>query len=531
MTLAGTPHKELKELHALLADLTQYESLINQQKIVFFKPLVQGDQHEFFAGQTASIRLVLGSNRSGKTACGSVEAIAHSLGFRPWLAEDDPLRVVRLADGRPIPVPNVGRIIAQNFEQAIRQTIMAKMDEWAPKAYIKRIEKNTRGIPVAIYWVNGSVTYLMSNDQDDMSFEGPSGHWFWADEPIDYRKFTGLRRGLVDFNGHCWMTMTPLSQPWINDIIVSRANDPNTGVRMYKFSIWDNCDEVGGYLSRMAIESFLADLREDELEARLHGNFLHLAGLVYKEWEPVPPFWIPAFEIPLTWPRVMVTDPHPRKPVAVLWAACSPDNIWYIYRTLFDNRLKTVEDVADHMKVAEGWMDDQMAGSEAEPVVVRIIDWSAEEDERTSGTSVRALFAEYGLPHIKAKKVNAAYGYDALHKAFNLKYEWSKPGLVVFDCCAPMKQNLMNFCYDEWASSKQRDLKGEKEEYRKANDDFIDAGRYLYQSRLTYNILRGYMLRQAEVRDRELDQMGNGTMFTRDGTRTGYGRPQGRATA
>jgi len=516
-------HVELKQLHELLAELSRLERVVDAQKIVFFQPVPKGGQSSFFDAQCDNVRLVLGSNRSGKTACGVVEAIAHSLGFRPWLPEDHPLRIVRLPGGVPIPVPNVGRIIAQNYEQAIRQTIMTKYDEWAPKSFIKKIEKNTRGIPVAMEWYNGSVVYLMSNDQDDMAFEGPAGHWFWADEPIDYRKYTGLRRGLVDHNGHCWLTMTPLSQPWINDIIVSKANDPGTGVSLFKFSIWDNCIDNGGHLPREAIESFLSDLREDELEARLHGNFLHLAGLVYKRWEPREPYWVNPFDIPLSWPRVMVCDPHPRKPIAMLWAACSPSNIWYVYRAIFDRAIETVAMAAELIKRVECWEDEHTPGSEAENVVLRIIDWSANEKSRSDGSSVFGAFAANGLPMMNAKKQNAQFGYDAIHEALRLKNEWDVPGVVVFNNCAPVKQNFMNFCYDEWATNRQRDLKGDKQDYRKTNDDFIDCIRYIFQHRLSYHMLANLGHKQMQARESKFSEYGNGAMFHRDGLRTGYG--------
>lgn len=525
--------QELDLLHEILAELHRYEEAYKEQKIVFFRPNPQGEQSAFFEAQEATVRLVLGSNRSGKTVVGVMEAIAHALGFRPWLPEGHPLRVVRLSDGNPIPVPNVGRIIAQNYEQAIRQTILEKLYEWLPNRLIKHVDKNTRGIPVCYILHNGSKIHLMSNDQDDMAFEGPNGHWFWADEPIDYRKYTGLKRGLVDYNGHCWMTMTPLSQPWINDVIVKRANEPGSGARMFKFSIWDNCTENGGHLTRAAIEEFLSDLREDELEARLHAQFLHLAGLVYKEWQPTPPYWIDSYDIPSSWPRVQFVDPHGRKPLALMWAAVSPENQLIIYRAVFKRELRTVSQAADFIKHVEGW--GQMPGGgypnvppvDAENVVLRIIDWSAEEEERTSGVSIRTKFAEHGLFYVKAHKQNAAYGYDAIHEALRVPdYEWAKPGLVVFNCCPEVKQNFMNFCFDDHMSSRQRDLHGEKETYRKNHDDFIDLIRYYYQHRLTYSILARESRKMYDARDRweeqQLEASGS-SMFQRDGTRTGYG--------
>lgn len=515
---------QLKMLHEVIVELSQFSEAFRSQKIVFFKPNPKGQQREFFEASIAIVRLVLGSNRSGKTACGAVEAIAHMLGYRPWLPEGHPYRTVRMPNGTPIPTPNVGKILAQNFEQAIRQTIIPKFEEWCPRAFIKRIEKNTRGIPVSIELVNGSIAYFMSNDQDDMAFEGPNHHWVWIDEPCDYRKYTGLKRGLVDFGGHLWMTMTPLSQPWINDVIVAKAGD-GTGTELFKFSIWDNCVENGGHLERNAIEAFLSDLREEELEARLHGNFIHLAGRVYKTWEPKPPYWVPPFDIPKSWPRMQLTDPHGRKPCAVMWAAVSPSNIWYIYRAMFDRNLKTVASIAKIIKEFEGWQEceeySKFPGPHAEPVALRIIDWSAEENDLTSGMSVRRKFAECWLPHVKAKKANAAFGYDAIHEAFDLPNEWSIPGVVVFNTCGPVKKDFLNFCHDQWATNKQEDLKGPKEGYRPVNDDFIDLIRYIFQHKVTYHGLKNLMKQQSDFFD-EPDTDNNGSVFGRDGRRTGY---------
>jgi len=484
----------VEELQELWRKLAAYEEAYTNQKVAFYEPI--GNQASFHSADGATVRLVLGSNRSGKSVAGVVEAIAHSLGYRPWLAEDDPHRVVRLANGDPIPVPNVGRIIAQNYQQAINQTIWPKLQEWAPSGWY-RIKKDQRGIPVQMTWANGSVIYLMSNDQDDMAFEGTNGHWVWADEPIDYSKYVGLKRGLVDFSGHMWMTMTPLTQPWIHDVLVARANEQDGSVKLFKFSIWDNLDENGGHLRREDINEFLADLREEELEARLHGNFLHLAGRVYKEWEPEPPYWVESFDLPDTWPRVCIIDPHPRKPVAVVWLAVSPDNQVFVYRDLFDPRLVTITDVANKIKELEGWTwieekREWYRGSDAEPVAMRIIDNSANEQERTSGDTVWKRFAMEKIWCQLAKKRNAQAGYDAIHEALKIgKYEWDEePQLLTFNNCKHVKQNFQNFCWDDWNTSKQRELKGDKQDVRKNHDDLIDCIRYFYQSGVNYQVLK-----------------------------------------
>jgi len=503
MSSQAEVQETIAELQQLWRELSAFELAFTTKKICFYQPI--GNQAKFHADDECQVRLVLGSNRSGKSVAGVAEAIAHSLGYRPWLPEDHPNRIVRLSSGEPIPVPNIGRVIAQNAQQAINQTIWPKYQEWAPHGWYK-VKKDNRGIPVSLTWKNGSIVYFMSNEQDDMAFEGTNGHWFWGDEPFDYRKYTGLKRGLVDFDGHCWMTMTPLTQPWIHDVVVARAGDPDGAVKMYKFSIWDNCTENGGHLSRSAIEEFLSDLREDEMEARLHGNFLHLAGRVYKEWEPEAPYWITPHKIPATWPRVVIIDPHPRKPIAVMWAAMTPNDGLIVYRDLFDTQLRTVKQVADRMKELEGWRWNQRSEqwtvtSDTEIIAHRIIDNSAQADEKTSGLSVRGAFSDEGILTALANKANAASGYDAIHDALHCKYQWSQPNLQVFNTCKHVKKNFQNFCWDDWNTDRQRDLKGDKQEVRKNHDDFIDCIRYIYQARLRFDHLKRMSKKAVEYRD------------------------------
>jgi hypothetical protein len=225
---------------------------------------------------------------------------------------------------------------------------------------------------------------------------------------------------------------------------------------------------------------------------------------VFPEWQPEPPFWVPATDVPRHWPRVCVIDPHPRKPIAVLWLACSPDNTWHAYRELFDSNFRTVSQVADAMHRAEGW---QYAGErrhwstdklvpiwrrrpDTEPVVMYIIDTSANEHEKTSGETVAEQFQQYGISCVDAYKRNKDAGINAIHEALKLRYEWSQPGLVVHQSCPTVRDNFMNYVYERWGSSRLQGTKGEKQTVVKANDDFIDCIRYVYQMRLTHSMLR-----------------------------------------
>ncbi len=495
----------------------QLREAVESNKIAYYRP--HRKQREFHAADRHVVRLVYGGNQSGKTTCGAVEAIAHALGERPWLPPDHPDRRVRLPNGDPIPVPNVGRIAVENFETNVVQTLDVKMKEWAPKGAIVEVMRSPRGVPLKYTFSNHSVIYLMSYEQDDEVYEGTIGHWAWCDEPPPQRKFNGLRRGLIANHGHIWLTLTPLSEPWINEVLAAKANIPGSHVWMSSFDIWDNCVMNGGYLSEDAIKVFLEDLPPAERMAREHGRPLHLAGLVFPEWRAEPPFWVDPFEIPDHWPRVELCDPHPRKPIAIMWAALSPDNVWYAYRELFDESLTTVRDVSDRVHECEGWeligerydfeVHDKIpvyrATRDAENVVLRAIDNSANEHERTSGDTINDQFTRYDLYHIEAPKRNKDAGFKAIRTALKLRTEWAKPGLVVFNTCPTIKRNFTNFVWDRWGSSRQSALKGDKQEVVKWNDDFIDLIRYLFQMRLTYSMLRSKAFRFNRRDDDDVD--------------------------
>jgi hypothetical protein len=77
-------------------------------------------------------------------------------------------------------------------------------------------------------------------------------------------------RGLIDFRGRAWLTLTPISEPWLFDEIVGKAD----GKKVW-FTTGDIRDNP--YLSEEAIQDFESKLLPEEIEARIHGKFIHLA--------------------------------------------------------------------------------------------------------------------------------------------------------------------------------------------------------------------------------------------------------------
>jgi len=286
-----------------------------------------------------------GANRSGKSVAGAVKAIYHATGRYPewWKA-------------RKFDVPTEGRIFAENYKKGAA-IVIKKLKEWLPRdAYECAPRKGNQGVEINWYikHVSGGVSHfdIMTYESDPFSAEGWDGDWIWFDEPPPRAMYIAAVRGLVDSEGLCWFSLTPLKEPWLFDEIYSSKN-PN--VFSVICDMRHNLERVNPLskqkigLTERAIRKFEMKLTEEERETRAHGKFRYLAGRIWKEWDRgIHTFdrfkeWpldrkkgvIVAGEPPAHWPRAMLLDPHDRKPHALLWVACDDTGDYWAYREGF----------------------------------------------------------------------------------------------------------------------------------------------------------------------------------------------------
>ena len=483
----------LRQLVQLDKDLAKLEQEHRDNKIVTFKSI--GRQGLFF--QNAKFcRLVFGSNRSGKSTIGAAEAIAHSYGYRPWLPEDHPDRVVRMMDGDPIPVPNTGFVLLDSLKVSGVHTFLPKMKEWLPAGDYKIHYNNLKQPSMIEILSTGSKMYIMSQEQPISSIEGSNGHWLWIDEPCTREHYIALTRGLVDNAGRVWITATPLKASYFMAELMERAADPNDDVAHINISLEDNRKSNVGFLDDEAVDRFIRTLRPDEVEARLHGKPRHLAGAVFSMWKPQEPYYVDPFDIPHHWPRIMCFDPATAKPMAAVWIAISPDNVWYVYREMYLESLRTTRMVCDWVKEQEGWEEVRPGvwyqGLNAEPVVLRLIDTSGNIEDKTSGLSVVQSFAEQQIPVMNAKKMGYMTSIDDMKDMLYVdqEYEWSAgPRLVVFNTCSRLAHEFINFIWTPQSPLNKTQGTHPPEKPVKANDDLIDCVRYLVMTKATHNAL------------------------------------------
>lgn len=452
-----------------------------EEPIYFFKP---HKKQQEASSSKADIRLVLGGNRSGKTEWDILEVIANLVGFRPWLPPDHPDYFTKFY-GRAV----TARMFGEDFNTHLKGVLVPKLRKWIPKKWLVGTpKKNQQGVEV--FWqvkspLTGLVSSLelMSYEQGSEKAEGWSGHFVAFDEPPPRDVFIAAVRGLTDYGGLCWFSMTPLKEPWIYDdlwCLQTKEEDEvldkdsvkemaNTLKGMNIFAVtMDMRDNVGYGLTEEAIIKFESLLNEDEKEARIHGRFTHLQGLIYKEFDPrihvLPDDVIDEIVNPnsKTMPECTyyeAIDPHLRKPHAVSFMAVAPDGTKYIYDEIWEKGL--IKEIAQIIKLKR----------RGDPVFT-LIDPLAVTPDPISGSTILNEFIKEGVKKVIEGSKDRERGINLLHT--ELKLENGRPGIYIARRCVQTISNFQHYIWDDY-TGRAADKNDPKQSPRKKNDDFLEC--------------------------------------------------------
>lgn len=379
---------KLRELELL----KRKAALVKSNGLLFYKPYeTQGKFH----ASTAKRRAFFAGNRTGKSTCGVAEDCAWLLGERPWLPEGDPARTSGIPR-RPVKllVLTIDWDKVDEIFTSERGDNPGKLWRYIPQDMVKSKRRNHVGVIDFIELKNGSTIYFdtvrawLSNPNSVESSDHDAIH---VDEPIPEQMWKGAARGLIDRGGCAWFTLTPLTEPWINDMFTSGRED-HWYVRA---SIYDN-----PYLSRADIAMFEATLSEEEKQCRLLGQPLDKAGMVYKEFmfdrhvlKEIPKGWDSFLEPPKDYTYYVYIDPHPKTNHAVqFWAIPPGGHPRFCYDEIYAH--PTIEGLCEMIK---GRLDGrQLMWAKCDP-------WVFNEDP-VSGLCYSAEFFTHGIPVERAQK-------------------------------------------------------------------------------------------------------------------------------
>lgn len=417
-----------------------------------------------------SHRFLCGGNQSGKTESGVAEDVMHSTGIYPtWYPEN--LRLKRA---------NKGRIIVANYG-ASAAVIEEKLWHWLPKDLVVDIQRGVKGPiqKILIKHTSGGVSQIeiMTHEQDDDAFESWTGHWAHFDEPPPREKFVATQRGLIAMGGRCWITATPIKEPWLYDEYIGNDRDD---VFFIAVDIRDN-----PHLTEEHIAEFERGLTEDEKEARLHGRFRHLTGLVYKMFDPlVHVIPLSRCKIDPSWPTYFVTDPHDRKPFFSIWAKIDPfENIWIIDEIKTKSGC-TVKEFARSVFQQEVMADPVIRPSE----VIRILDPNkGNTPSAATGLTMLQELALNGLYYTATVNDSIPAGHLAV--AGKLQYDKRYPVsstnhpklYFVKESTKECVRYMQRYVWSDWRGA-GKDEKSKKEKPMENFKDFPDCVRYLVMS-------------------------------------------------
>lgn len=433
-----------------LIDLAMKLKVLVRKSIRDYVPM---DKQMKYHCSPSHIRLVLGGNRSGKTVSSFHDVMYQLTGDYPEWYPDE----------LKLPLPVYSRWIATDFKYGIGAVFQIYFDTLIPNSCLKRKVKTQQGIISKVFFNNGSILDLMTNEQDIEEFEGWAGHRLHIDEPCSRSRYIASKRGLIDYGGKVSLSLTPLSEPWIYDELYE--NPDNEDIFVTVFEMREN-----KHISVVEIDKFEKSLTDDEKEARLYGKFVHLTGSVYKEFDRAIHV-IENIKVEPHWRIVHILDPHDRKPHANLWAAIDEFNNYYIIDEL--ESTGTLFELNQKIRIQEF----------KRMVTLRIMDPNKAMSPPKVGAkgSIKSELGLMGLHFYTNVNDKLDVGHLAVKR--RLYYDKTKPvgignrpTLYIDKKCVKTIRSMTRYI---WADNKNPESMGVKEKPKDIFKDLPDCIRYL----------------------------------------------------
>lgn len=472
----------------------RFKGIWDRCQILTYKPYTceetnRSPQQLFHDSRAAQVRGLIAPNQRGKTHAGIAEVIAWGLGFEPW-------------SGRVI--PKIGKtpwrprmrffVASSDFSIGLNEVILPKINELLPLDEIGCRFMKLSGITHKIVFPDPysfSLKFL-SYEQDQHKAEGTTWNGGWFDEPPPKHLYTTCRRGCLRHAAPIIFTGTLINEPWVYDEIYAAEDtvniDTEADLKKVKWNtkavVKIRYEERPPGVTKEQIDAWAATLDEEEKEARIYGNPIHLEGRVYKEFDrhrqvtDRDRFLSETHGNWRDYPGFCVIDPHDRKPFAIMWGIVTPREQKVFIREWppFDfTRQKTwkwsIDEYADEIRRIER----EMWGDVAERAVMwRVMDPNFGRTQKAGGgITVEEMFAQNGLFFDTNVDDNVEAGHLAVKAAIHhdeLVWLTGMPNAV---------KSMENYTWDDYRGRGDRSPKEKaKDKYK----DFADLVRYTVMS-------------------------------------------------
>lgn len=368
----------------------------------------------------ATITLVLGGNRTGKSYAGIAEALLYCLGRSTYAETPEGPNLVWYV----VPTTAI-------FQDAI-EPIMDQLIPW--HRVVRHDRKNRR-----YTFDNGSILAIKSSDQRQKRLVGANVNFVVSDEPMPKVVFEELMARLLQTRGRMLMVLTPVSEKidewlWVRDELYTPWQvGERKDVEVIHMPVVDQDGKPAvPHLTAGMVEQMIAQYPDPETRAaRMYGEFIVRGGLVFKGMGEHN--MLKRFEIPSFWHRWLICDPQYHRFAVLNWAA-DEHGTYYITDEYFSED-EPLARRADRLAALVGSQDRAL------PMYV---DYANPQDIQELNYHFNRIGAAIGavpLPFQKNvdKMVLRAHSMlepdpsRAYHPATGLKGVYGAPRLVIFD--------------------------------------------------------------------------------------------------
>lgn len=424
-------------------------------------------QEEFHKSNTM-VTQYIGGNRSGKTTGGVCEDIWYAKGEHPY---------------KRIPeAPNAIRVCASDFKVGHQQILIPELARWCPPSLLKNgsWEDSYQKEPPELHFSNKSFIEFKSYEQDLVKFAGASRDLVHHDEepPEDIWKENLMR--IIDCSGRMTMTMTPVEgMTWTYDQIYLKGKpvDGSPGDKNYHIIEADMLDNP--HLSEVAAQMALAGLSKEERDAREHGTYVMIGGLMYPQFNPNIHVIDEGFIVPKNWNIYASMDHGLSNPTAWIWHTVSPKGDVITFMEHYKNEMTVEEHSVEVHRInnALGRIPEYNVG-----------DPSIKNRNAISMTSVQQEYIKNGLFIILGNN-DVMAGVNRVRTYLSLNNE-GKPKWYITKNCEKLIWEMGRYRKKRYASSKVAAEHNAPEEPIDKDNHALDAARYFLMSRPDIKILR-----------------------------------------
>jgi len=484
----------------------EYLRRLKHEKYRYYEPSGIGEEFiDAYACGDYFIVLFSAANGVGKTATGA-NILAHQF----WNTGENEFFNGKLF--KDFPYKKQGRIVSDPTN--VSKNIVPELKSWFPKG---RYTTSKGGKHYESLWETdtGWGFDIMTYEQDPREFEGVTLGWAWFDEPPPENIFKAMvsrmRKGGIIF-----ITATPINadSAYMYDAFARgtyemEIEDVNGNIVKYErkvkyltADIESVCKEHGvrGHLKHDDIMRMIAEYDPDERQARIHGKFQHLIGMVFKGWDTNVHVIEPFDVNPRDFSVVQFLDPHPRVEDAMLWVAVDKYGTKYVVDELFHNP-KDTADLAYRIKQKDSQF--RVLFRRADPSLFLV------NQHENEGKSLAEKLDEHGLHYEPASKQRAMADRrikDALAFRKAADRVIKAPELYVFSSCKRTIWEIEHYRWDNWVG-KAADRRTPKPKPVDKDDHMIEnLGRALLAEPVFEPMVEHNSYRDAEViSDDDLD--------------------------